>query len=133
MEELFRVAKPHKDKTSNHLMLEFGHFIVQDTMGSSKKNETEPFPVPCDGNLGDYVFCPVTGMRYPANLTTMVIAFHRNEHVPSSSFPRATLNGMTSFLDLSNIYGLTEERVAVVRGGFAMGLFELDANILLPR
>jgi peroxidase len=112
MERIFSKARPHKDKHVSHILLEFGHFIVQDILGS-RINETEPFDVPCDGNMSDYVFCPVTGARAKSNNVSNIdplqtIAFHRDEYIESGpANPRSTINGMTSFLDLSNIYDTT--------------------------
>lgn len=140
MEELFRKAKPHEDKSSNHLLLELGHFIVQDIMSSTNDNTSDPFPVPCDGNLTDYVFCPFTGNSYAVtgrssgtDGTEHFIQFHRKEHVLGQppDQPRATLNGMTSYLDLSNIYGLTDERIRQITG--PRGTLELDEKGLLIR
>lgn len=129
MEEIFSKARPHKDKTVSHILLEFGHFIVQDILGS-RTNYTEPYDVPCDGKMNDYVFCPVTGAKgiRPRATTFEIIAveegekeqvqtlheqtmeFHRQKHIDvGQNKPRATVNGMTSFLDLSNIYGTTRD------------------------
>lgn len=138
MEKIFHKVKPFKDKTVSHTLLEFGHFIVQDILGS-RYNFSDSFDIPCDGELTDYVYCPVTGIRveidrssvggfpednatnrfeefHPGshnrisinNSTKPTMEFHRDEHVHNShSNPRATVNGMTSFLDLSNLYGVT--------------------------
>lgn len=135
MEELFRRAPPQQDKETSHILLELGHFIVQDILGSSN-NESEPLFIPCDGNLTDYVFCPVTGRSYPLssdtkNATHMEdeilwerpdIAFHRQTHMLRATqqqqqiMQRNTVNGMTSFLDLSNLYGVTQEDVKRIQG-----------------
>jgi hypothetical protein len=132
MEDVFRKAKAHKDKTSNHLLLELGHFVVQDTMGSSMTNLSESFPVPCDGNFTDILFCPVTGRSF--NLSNPEMNFFRMKHVRRSVIaPRATLNGMTAFLDLSQMYGLDESRALQMRGGLAGGLLKLDDQGLVPR
>ena len=112
---------------------------MQDILGSSS-NESEPLFIPCDGNVTDYVFCPVTGQSYPIirdnNATKLDdndeifmerpdIAFHRQTHMlranqqqqeKTRQTQRNTVNGMTSFLDLSNLYGVTEEDVKRMQG-----------------
>lgn len=133
MEEIFRKATPKGDKTSNHLLLEFGHFIVQDAMSDSYSNSSEPLNIPCDGDLTDYVFCPATGIRYNiSELENIEIPFGRMSYEKKSpDGPRATPQGQTHFLDLSQVYGHTEERVSQLRG--ENGRLRLDSNNLSPR
>lgn len=131
MEQVFRRATPHKDKTSNDLLLQFGLFIVFDSLGKGG-NSSEPFPIPCDGNFTDLLYCPVTGS------SSNSIAFYRNAHhvvtnknENRTSESRATISKGTSFLDLSSIYGTSEEESANVRLG-EFGLLAIDDSGL-PR
>jgi hypothetical protein len=148
MEGVFHAARPTADKTTSHVLLEFGHFIVQDILGSTT-NQSEPFDVPCDGNLTDYVFCPATGKRYFINASANAIPFYRQSHVdiqdlsPTTSSSssttatttietrRASINGMTSYLDLSNLYGTTTDQVEERRG--PRGSLRLDEDGIVPR
>jgi peroxidase len=123
MEQVFSQSLPKADKGSNHLMLEFGHFIVQDTIGRTLTNDTDPFPMPCDGEIQDVLFCPMTGRSYS-------IPFPRSEHASGSS-PRASMNGETAFLDMSNMYGNTNEAHTEVRS-FEGGRVQLDEQGLPP-
>ena len=69
MEELFR--KPVNTQTKAlrcELLLYFGLLVSVDTMKMGF-NESEPFHVPCDGQLNDAVFCPATGNTYCASTT----------------------------------------------------------------
>lgn len=165
MEKIFHQALPHQDKTASHILLEFGHFIVQDILGASSTNETEATPIPCDGELMDWIFCPMTGWhtgtsnpptatatattnaqnlnQYAATTMKMnTIPFFRQVHgqlgttmgmmddgdgddledqdntledddtassTSSKTSRRATRNSMTSFLDLSNLYGMQND------------------------
>lgn len=124
MEQVFSQAVPKTDKGSNHLLLEFGHFMVQDTIGRTLMNETEDFPMPCDGEVQDVVFCPVTGKSYS-------IPFSRSQHTNANAFARASVNGETAFLDMSNLYGNTPEVQAEVRS-FKDGKIDLDELGLPP-
>jgi peroxidase len=123
MEQVFSQSLPKADKGTNHLLLEFGHFIVQDTIGRTLTNDTDPFPMPCDGDVQDVLFCPVTGRSYS-------IAFSRSEHASGSS-PRASMNSETAFLDMSHMYGNTNEAQAEVRS-FEGGRVQLDEQGLPP-
>eukprot|EP00980_Cylindrotheca_fusiformis_P007158 scaffold1505_cov118-Cylindrotheca_fusiformis.AAC.8 len=127
MEQVFSKALPAHDKGSNHLLLEFGHFIVQDTIGRMLMNESDTFPLPCDGDVKDVVFCPVTGKTYS-------IPFERSQHqhaTAASRTIRASLNGETAFMDMSNMYGNTLEDQAEVRS-FKGGKVHLDEQLLPP-
>jgi len=126
MEDLFSQATPEVDKGTNHLMLEFGHFIVQDIIGRTLMNATEPFPMPCDGEVTDVVFCPVTGKSYS-------IPFDRSQHATfaNTNVPRASLNGETAFMDMSNMYGNTLKVQTEVRE-FQGGRVKLDEMGLPP-
>lgn len=165
MEEVFRKARPLPDKKTSHILLEFGHFLVQDLLGS-RNNQTEPLDIPCDGTLTDFLFCPVTGLQYYSddavdvvevevatgdeedNVGRLIaphnISFLRQAHVMvvdkdgngdgnDQVVRRASVNGMTSFLDLSNLYGTTLETVARMRGTAPGGMLELDEDGLIPR
>ena len=182
MEVLFRQVIPRTIHNSgspsasagrhNHLMLEFGHFIVQDIMGATLTNRTDPLPIPCDGTVPDIVFCPGTGRTFtmPAagddnnngsvqdgsNNTNNTmhqeqqsIDFWRAPHafVSKSKAPnnaaettttnadtrkeRVPINGQTSFLDLSSLYGRNMEECEMVRARHD-GLLKLDKDELPP-
>jgi peroxidase len=161
MEEVFRRARPKPDKKTSHILLEFGHFLVQDMLGSSM-NTSEPWEIPCDGQLRDFLFCPVTGQRWPddgtaTNATASDLPgmdFFRLTHVTvpddagisnndddgddvsmqqqQQPTRRASVNSMTAFLDLSNIYGVTEESEQRMRRKEG-GLLTLDDDGLIPR
>ena len=109
VEELFHVAPPKPDKHTNQLMLEFAHFIALD-ISATKNNLTDSFSIPCDGQMKDFIFCPVAGMIPEGKGVPDYhkIEFYRALH-DQSSLPRASINGQTSFLDLSCMYGITEE------------------------
>ena len=170
MEVLFRQVTPKarsgSDAAHNHLMLEFGHFIVQDIMGATLTNRTEPMPIPCDGTVQDIVFCPGTGRTYTTPASNDIgsvndggsndtvhekqqrIDFWRSPHafVPNSATgtsagattanagtktERVPINGQTSFLDLSSLYGRNMEECEVVRARHD-GLLKLDEDGLPP-
>lgn len=140
MENVFRTARPKPDKKTSHVLLEFGHFIVQDVLGSAT-NATEPWDVPCDGDLHDLLFCPATGRQYgsgsdgcdndnSSSVSVSMMEFFRSTHVmvrdddetettrqEGGRLRRATINGMTAFLDLSNVYGITDAETKRMRRG----------------
>uniref|UniRef100_A0A7S1FVP3 Cytochrome b5 heme-binding domain-containing protein n=1 Tax=Corethron hystrix TaxID=216773 RepID=A0A7S1FVP3_9STRA len=139
MEELFHNSKPQKDKNSNQLLLEFGHFVASDLI-DSKASESELFNISCDGTITD-TFCP--GMRKVCNNNNnnndmnynqqIEIPFHRNVHATSDDqASKSPVNYQSSFLDLSNIYGLDKETVAAVRGDHGYGGISMDDNNLPP-
>mmetsp|Transcript_22791 Transcript_22791/g.25964 ORF Transcript_22791/g.25964 Transcript_22791/m.25964 type:complete len:1587 (-) Transcript_22791:233-4993(-) len=137
MENIFRFPKPNKDKTMSHMVLELGHFIAHDIMSGPNRNvnKSEPFDIPCDGNLTDLMFCPVTGKYYNASdVVLSSMPFFRQKYVISStsSSPRETFQGQTHWLDLSNVYGHTFERVSEMRDGLDGGLLKLE-NDLVPQ
>jgi peroxidase len=131
MEQVFRQAKPRKDKASNDMLLQFGLFIVFDVLGKGG-NSSEPFPVPCDGELTDLLFCPVTGQVFNNETPDNKIHVLRNQHtmLAGANNPnhlRASINKGTAFLDLGSIYGTTPEAVSKVRLHEG-GLLAMDAN-----
>lgn len=131
MEEVFRKTPPKPDKSSNDMVLQFGAFVVSDIMEKGG-NSSEPFPVPCDGSLTDFVYCPVTGQAF--NETDPVsIKVLRNAHKIVSNNQqqtyRATIDESTPFLDLSNIYGTSEDDVSNIRS-FEGGRLAMDGDDL---
>ncbi|CAB9503323.1 Dual oxidase 1 [Seminavis robusta] len=127
MEELFRQAPAKPDRVSNHLLLEFGHIVALDLVRLAHQgvNQSEPFPVPCDGNLQDWVFCPVTQQRYSQ------MDFWRAPHETLTSKRRATINTQTTYLDLSHLYGTNQEETEMVRA-FQGGKLLLHKSDGLP-
>jgi len=138
MEELFRHPIPTKTKSLRcELLLYFGLLISIDTM-RKEENTTEPFFVPCDGQLKDPIFCPATGKTYCAasNTTTeapMTPVF-RSTHVLVDG-ERATINGKTPFLDMDFLYGNSTEQANKIRTfeGGQLDLVEYAGAGLLPR
>ncbi|CAJ1957528.1 unnamed protein product [Cylindrotheca closterium] len=141
MEELFR--KPIPTQTSAlrcELLLYFGLLIQVDTMKMGS-NSSEPFHIPCDGQLEDAMFCPATGNSYcasnggydttsPPPAQTNVF---RAEHEIVDG-QRATMNGNTAFLDMSFLYGGSKDQADKIRS-FVGGQLDLVDNGagLLPR
>jgi peroxidase len=125
MEELFRKVPPKPDKDSSAILLAMGEFIAQDIVMFST-NDTESFDVPCDGELNDLVYCPGTGQQY--NITES-IPFHRLVSGTRNGV-RATINEQTAYLDLSNVYGISEEDANRRRA--AGGKMALDEEGLFP-
>lgn len=142
MEELFRKPIPTQTKALRcELLLYFGLLISADTMKMGM-NTSEPFHVPCDGQLEDALFCPATGNSYcaggsgndtttntPTSQTNVFRANH--EYVDGQ---RATVNGKTAFLDMDFLYGGTKEQADKIRS-FEGGQLDLVDNGagLLPR
>jgi peroxidase len=143
MEELFRKVPPLPNKGSNHLMLEFGQFISQDIIGATKSNLSEYYPIPCDGQLVDWVFCPAKRKYYSVGENGInivgehdagapMIRFWRTQHsINRTSGVRSSINTQSSFLDMSNLYGIAGEEVVQVRS-FQDGLLQLDEQGMPP-
>mmetsp|Transcript_35416 Transcript_35416/g.85880 ORF Transcript_35416/g.85880 Transcript_35416/m.85880 type:complete len:1612 (-) Transcript_35416:38-4873(-) len=147
MEELFRKPIPTQSKALRcELLLYFGLLVSVDTMKMGF-NTSEPFNVPCDGQLEDAIFCPATGNSYcattssssnPGNTndttgpTSQTNVFRVNHEVVDGQ--RATLNGKTAFLDMDFLYGTSKEKADKIRT-FEGGQLDLVDNGagLLPR
>lgn len=138
MEEIFRVATPNQDKHQSHLLLEFGLFLVFDLSQSLRDpSPQESLPIPCDGQLTDFMFCPAMTKvcRSGCELGDYAfnIPFQRFASVHQAGSPRASVNTATSFLDLSQIYGVDDKMAAAIRGEDGAGGISLDENGLPPR
>lgn len=140
VEDLFRypVAAPLEEERRCEVMITFGMLISIDLMGKAD-NTSEPFDIPCDGNLNDVLFCPATGQRYCSANETASIAAFRSQHElvsgPGFDTPvRATINKRTSFLDMEFIYGRDKESSDKIRT-FEAGQLDLvdTGSGLLPR
>ena len=125
MEELFRKVPPNPDKSLSGIMLALGEFITQDIL-LFNDNSTEQFDIPCDGDLTDLVFCPGRGQFFNMSET---IPFHRAV-AGTRDGVRATINEQTPYLDLSNIYGISEEESNNRRA--SGGKLVLDEDRLYP-
>ena len=120
VEELFHVAVPQNDEKKNQLILEFGHFIAQD-ISHTIYNSSDSFPIPCDGKIID---TDLSGCPFASSLSMpeyQEIQFNRASH-DKIILPRASLNTVTSFLDLSNIYGMSLEESKKLRDGISIAL-----------
>eukprot|EP00980_Cylindrotheca_fusiformis_P016408 scaffold4891_cov140-Cylindrotheca_fusiformis.AAC.5 len=143
MEELFRfpVQQPMEKERRCDLLLNFGNLIAMDLAGKAD-NTSEPFDIPCDGNLNDLKFCPATGQSYCATNGTSgelnTISAYRSQYelVPDENgWPvRATINQRTAYLDMEFIYGRSKEECDQIRI-FEAGQLDLvdTGNGLLPR
>jgi peroxidase len=139
MEDLFRypVVGPTKQERRCELLLSFGLLVSFDLSGKAA-NTSEPFDIPCDGNLNDLVFCPATGQTYCSNNEPGSISAFRNQHMlvsgPNNTPYRATINKRTAFLDMEFIYGASKESSDQMRA-FEAGQLDLvdRGSGLLPR
>lgn len=140
MEEIFRYDESEpslptfldeeKQPLNNDFVLQFGLLLSFD-MARMSSNTSEPFPIECDGNLTDILFCPVTGQAASCNQNNNQIEMFRTVHSFVTSENdlkyRATINEATPFLDLEIVYGTSKEQRDQIRN-FEGGLLRLEDN-----
>jgi hypothetical protein len=86
----------------------WGQFLDHDIGLTMEADPAEPFPV--EVPVGDPFFDP-------AGTGTQLIGLNRSNYDPSTGefIPREQVNGITAFIDASNVYGSSPERASALR------------------
>ena len=101
---------------------QWGQFVDHDISLTGAAFPSEAFDIPVP--TGDAFFDPdFTGSQ--------VIPFDRSVYAPVSS-PRQQLNGITAFIDASNVYGSDAVRAAALRSNDGTGSLKMSQHRLLP-
>ncbi len=124
------VAQPGFERDPNGLsdfFWQWGQFLDHDMDLTVEADPAESVPIPVP--MGDPSFDPM-------NSGTQTIEFHRSVWDPTTgtdgSNPRQQMNGITKFIDASNVYGSDETRAMALRANDGTGKLLVSAGNLLP-
>ncbi len=101
---------------------QWGQFVDHDIDLSLEADPEEAAPI--DVPTGDPDFDPLSN-------GTVVLAFHRSDHIAASS-PREQTNSITAYIDASNVYGSDDTRAAALRMLDGTGHLKTSDGELLP-